>query len=85
MCVSNKLLCFVRYGPLRLIDIPHLRTVMPLTMEQVAASVRETSARAAKTLEDDWIQECCQIVDDNRDVIEKWMSSDDMVMSRCLC
>ena len=65
-----------RYGALRLIDIPHLRTVMPLTMEDFMESVRKTSAEGAELLSDDWIAECCDIVDDNREAIEQWMPPD---------
>ena len=68
-----------RYGSLRLIDIPHLRSVMPLTMEAMTASVEATSARGAALLSGDWISECCDIVDDNRDAIESWMPPDDEV------
>ena len=68
-----------RYGSLRLIDIPHLRTVMPLTMEDIRESVVETSKKGAELLNDQWVMECCDIVDDNRDAVEKWMPGDEEV------
>ena len=62
-----------RYGGLRLIDIPHLRSVMPLTMEAVRESVVETSKKGADLLLNEWIPECCDIVDEKRDLVEGWM------------
>ncbi|KAK7495478.1 hypothetical protein BaRGS_00013176, partial [Batillaria attramentaria] len=73
--VMNKILFHfqTKYGDFRLIDIPGLKEVMPVTMETFLKHVQESSRAAAKRLSRDWLAECCAIIDDHRDIVEMWM------------
>ena len=81
MPVSLVFFGFPRYGDFRLIDIPGLRAIMPVTMETFLEHVSASSKQAAQVLRTQWLPECCRIVDDQRDEVEKWMPEDDSV--RC--
>ena len=72
-------MCCFRYGSFRLIDIPGLREIMPVTMEMFVDHVKQSSAAGAERLKKEWIPECCQIIDSKRDDIEAWMPMDDPV------
>ena len=69
-----------RYGRFRLIDIPGLRDIMPVTMETFIDHVKASSKKGAEILSTQWVAECCAIIDDRRDMIEGIMPSDDQVM-----
>ncbi len=68
-----------RYDAVRLIDMPHLRQVMPVTMEDFTAHVTESSQSAARKLQTQWVKECCEIIDAQQDNIESLMPQDDEV------
>ena len=73
-------ICFnSRYGDFRLIDIPSLREIMPVTMEDFIEHVKASSKKGAETLRTQWLTECCDIIDEQRDNIEELMPSDDPV------
>ncbi|XP_062599902.1 dynein axonemal heavy chain 3-like [Saccostrea cucullata] len=65
-----------KYGDFRLIDIPHLREVMPLTMVNFYKNVKQSSLAAAERLRYEWLPEVCEIVDSHRDTVEDWMPQD---------
>lgn len=67
------------FGSFRLIDIPGLRDIMPVTMETLVQHVTDSSEAGAQQLRDEWIPECCRIVDELRDEVEAWMPMDDNV------
>ena len=69
-----------RYGKFRLIDIPGLRDIMPVTMETFIDHVKASSKKAAEILNTQWVAECCAIIDDRRDMIEGIMPTDDQVL-----
>ncbi|XP_064633532.1 dynein axonemal heavy chain 3-like isoform X2 [Lineus longissimus] len=62
-----------KYGEFRLIDIPNLKLVMPLTMELFLEHVQNSSRLASAILRTDWATECCNIIGEHRDDIEDWM------------
>jgi len=68
-----------RYGSFRLIDIPGLRSIMPITMQQFVQHVTESTQRGVAHLRDDWLPESCAIMEVNREEVEKWMPQDDEV------
>ncbi|KAK7101862.1 hypothetical protein V1264_020178 [Littorina saxatilis] len=72
--VLNKILYNFefKYGKLRLIDIPGLKQIMPVTMETFLKHVQESSRAGARVLAKEWIQECCDIVDSRREEIESF-------------
>ena len=72
-----------RYKDFRLIDIPKLREVMPVTMEDFTEHVKESSKKGAEILRTQWVNECCDIIDEHRDNIEDLMPGDDPVNSLC--
>lgn len=65
-----------RYGEFRLIDIPHLREVMPLTMENFYKNIKQSSKAASEKLRYQWLPEVCEIVDNHRETVEEWMPQD---------
>lgn len=52
---------------------------MPVTMETFYKHVKASSERCARRLEEEWLQECCELIDNLRDSIEEWMPQDDQV------
>lgn len=72
---DNVLIC-CRYGEFRLIDIPHLREVMPLTMENFYKNIKQSSKAASEKLRYQWLPEVCEIVDNHRETVEEWMPQD---------
>ncbi|XP_065937642.1 dynein axonemal heavy chain 3 isoform X7 [Magallana gigas] len=65
-----------KYGEFRLIDIPHLREVMPLTMENFYKNIKQSSKAASEKLRYQWLPEVCEIVDNHRETVEEWMPQD---------
>ncbi|XP_059151071.1 dynein axonemal heavy chain 3-like [Physella acuta] len=65
-----------RYKTLRLVDIPGLRAIMPVTMETFLKHVQDSSKAAAAVLENVWLNECCELIDQLRDEVEAWMPAD---------
>ncbi|KAL3852322.1 hypothetical protein ACJMK2_015979 [Sinanodonta woodiana] len=65
-----------KYGKFRLIDIPGLRKVMPITMEKFTEHVQNSSKSGSQKLQHDWLAECCAVVEENQDEIEAWMQQD---------
>ncbi|XP_076448252.1 dynein axonemal heavy chain 3-like [Babylonia areolata] len=63
-----------KYGSFRLIDIPGLRQVMPVTMETFLKHVQDSSRAGARRLAKEWMSECSDIVDSYRDSIESLTS-----------
>ncbi|XP_069141245.1 dynein axonemal heavy chain 3-like isoform X4 [Argopecten irradians] len=66
-----------KYGSFRLIDLPGLRKIMPVTMETFLKHVQNSSTSGATLLRNQWLQECCDLVDSQRDEVERWMPQDD--------
>ena len=60
-------------------DIPNLREIMPVTMEVLTEHVKASSKKGAETLKTQWLSECCEIIDQQRDHIEDLMPADDQV------
>ncbi len=52
---------------------------MPVTIARFSAHAREASGAAARALSDQWVCQCCDIIDDERDSIEELMPQDDEV------
>ena len=52
---------------------------MPVTMEGFTEHVRTSSRRGAELLRTQWLTECCDIIDEQRDNIEELMPADDPV------
>ncbi|XP_023932407.1 dynein heavy chain 3, axonemal [Lingula anatina] len=61
------------YADFRLIDLPGLKKRMPITMEKLKSNVESTCKAGSSLLKNQWINECCAIVDDLRDDVEAWM------------
>lgn len=67
--------CF-RYSDFRLVDIPALQKRIPLTLSSFTHLVKTSSQRGKDVLRNQWIKDCCNIVNDRRDEIEAWMPAD---------
>ncbi|XP_077987554.1 dynein axonemal heavy chain 3-like isoform X2 [Glandiceps talaboti] len=67
-----------KYASFRLIDIPGLKSITPITIEEFHAHVKKSSAMGAKILKDEWLKECANIINDNRECIEEWMPKDEV-------
>ncbi|XP_064605237.1 dynein axonemal heavy chain 3-like isoform X2 [Liolophura sinensis] len=62
-----------KYGKFRLMDIPVLKDIMPVTMEAFLTNVQESSKAGAARLRSHWLQECIEIINCRRDDVEAWM------------
>ncbi|XP_053376707.1 dynein axonemal heavy chain 3-like [Mercenaria mercenaria] len=69
-----------KYGDFRLIDIPGLLEIMPITMEDFLKHVQESTKAGVEKLRYDWLPECCAIVDMRREEVEQWMPQDNEVL-----
>lgn len=52
---------------------------MPITMENILKHVQQSTNEGVKKLRDDWLPECCAIVDMRREEVESWMPQNDEV------
>ena len=48
-------------------------------METFYKHVKTSSERCAMRLEEEWLQECCDIIENLRDSVEQWMPQDNQV------
>lgn len=74
--LSYYCLLIFSYADFRLIDIPKLKSKMPLTLSSFIELVKQSSQHGTHVLRSKWIEECCSIVNDHRDDIESWMPAD---------
>ena len=73
-----------RYKDLRLIDIPGLKALMPITMETFLKHVQDSSKAGAGVLENVWLADCCNLIDQFRDEVEAWMPPDAVYLKKIL-
>lgn len=64
---------------MRLVNVPRLKAIMPLTLEQFVVEVEQSSSAAAEILKTQWLKECCTIVETEQDSIESLMPQDNEV------
>ena len=77
-CYTAPLSCY-RYGDLRLLSVPELRRLMPMTMPELERHITDSCLGAAETLLNHWLPEAANLVDGHRDLIEECMPSDNVV------
>ena len=78
-CNNYISIAFVRYEKLRLLDLPGLRKALPVSLDSFVKYTQATCQQAKHILSQQWIKECCNIVNDYRDCIEDDIHSDKMV------
>ncbi|XP_033114673.1 dynein heavy chain 3, axonemal-like isoform X5 [Anneissia japonica] len=66
-----------KYINFRLIDIPGLKALQPITLEKFFDHVVESCHRGRQRLEREWLVECAEIVGDQRKNIEDLMPDDE--------
>ena len=49
---------------------------LPLTMDALVGVIKQSCDKATSSLRDQWIDECCTIISNKREEIEKWMPRD---------
>ena len=49
---------------------------LPLTMDALVGVIKQSCDKATTSLRDQWIDECCTIISNKREEIEKWMPRD---------
>lgn len=62
-----------RYAHLRMLDRPGMEEIMPLTPEAFLEHIKNTTKQTREILMNDWLEECADMIDDERDEIERWM------------
>ena len=67
-----------RYSDLRLVDIPGITKSLPLTIEIFSKRVQESSEKAARLLQTEWVPACVKIISDKRQEIEALMPDDEV-------
>ncbi|XP_071960977.1 dynein axonemal heavy chain 3-like [Antedon mediterranea] len=67
-----------KYIDFRLIDIPGLKSIQPITLEKFFEYVVESCRRGRQRLENEWLVECANIVGDQRANIEELMTEDEV-------
>ncbi|XP_076804480.1 dynein axonemal heavy chain 3-like isoform X3 [Clavelina lepadiformis] len=68
-----------RYSTFRLLNIPNIYSLMPLTVEELKHAVERSSQEAAEILTSRWIEECAEIVREKKESVEAAVSEDDEV------
>lgn len=71
-----------KYSKFRLIDIKHMKSIMPLTLDEFIKYINNEVYEKSKLLLSTWHQGCADIIVTHRESIENLMPSDDQV--RCL-
>ncbi|XP_066284547.1 dynein axonemal heavy chain 3-like isoform X3 [Branchiostoma lanceolatum] len=66
------------YSTFRLIDIPGLQQVMPLTLEAFKEHVETSSKKGAELLQSRWLTQCAEVVTEHRDSLEASMPLDEV-------
>ena len=64
---------FEKYASFRFIDFPTLIEKMPMELEEFVNAVNGQIDEAVHQLDNNWVAECCLIVHEHRDEIEKTM------------
>nr|XP_054750956.1 dynein axonemal heavy chain 3-like isoform X12 [Lytechinus pictus] len=62
-----------QYAHLRMLDRPGIEEIMPLTPETFLDHIKNTTKQTREILINDWLEECANMIDDERDEIERWM------------
>ena len=57
---------------------------MPVTMEDFLKHVEQSTTSGVEKLRNDWLPECCAIVDMRREEVEQWMPQDNEVCIKWL-
>ncbi|KAH9505437.1 hypothetical protein Btru_057282 [Bulinus truncatus] len=65
-----------RFQDFRLIDIAGLKKIMPVTMEDFINHVKASSKQSSEILQNVWLADCANMMDQMRDDIEAWMPTD---------
>ena len=64
---------------MRLLDIPTIYSLMPLTVEELKTEVTRASAQVLQVLTHRWIEECAEIVRENKESVEATVENEDEV------
>ena len=57
---------------------------MPLTPEAFLDHIKNTTKQTREILMNDWLEECADMIDDERDEIERWMPENQVnLMVKC--
>ncbi|XP_030856161.1 dynein heavy chain 3, axonemal-like [Strongylocentrotus purpuratus] len=56
-----------------MLDRPGMEEIMPLTPEVFLDHIKNTTKQTREILMNDWLEECADMIDDERDEIERWM------------
>ncbi|XP_041458176.1 dynein heavy chain 3, axonemal-like isoform X7 [Lytechinus variegatus] len=62
-----------QYAHLRMLDRLGIEEIMPLTPEAFLYHIKNTTKQTREILINDWLEECANMIDDERDEIERWM------------
>ncbi len=63
----------------RMIDLDHLKTLMPITITDLKNIVLEQIDMNKKYLNETWLKQCADIISDDKESIEKLTPSNDKV------
>lgn len=58
------------YASFRLVDIPRIFSLIPLTVHELRLEVERSSEEACNILTSHWIEECAEVVREHKDSIE---------------
>ena len=68
-----------RYMDFRMIDLDHLKSLMPITITDLKNIVLEQIDMNKKYLRETWLRQCADIISDDKESIEKLTPSYDKV------
>ena len=76
----QRLVLLCSYSSLRLLDVPHIYSLMPLTVDELEAEIKRSSSKVKHFLTTHWIEECSQIVRENRESVEAVVRNENEVI-----
>ena len=79
ICGLNVLILISSYSSLRLLDVPSIYSLMPLTVDELKIEVTRASAEVVEILNHHWIEECAHIVRENKESVEAAAEPEDEV------
>ncbi|XP_053575219.1 dynein axonemal heavy chain 3-like [Bombina bombina] len=73
---------YTKYATFRLIDTDNLLETVPVMLDQLVIHMSYIAKKRSEMLQASWLKDCCDIVNKNREQIEKIMPQDDEGLRR---
>lgn len=70
-----------KYFEFRMIDLDFIKTQMPLTLDEFSSMIKQQTEKNRNFIIENWLSECADIISNQREEIENYLSQDENVSS----